>query len=146
MNENQENINQENTNNLRESLDYSRQLIDNAKILYNVNKENTSELYKGFRDSAKILAKSLNDMSKSFGDQKNISNSIKNLEQQRLNLAIERESLEKKALKEKLDNLERIELSKDKAELKMKNSRKASQTAYLASKKIFELKKSNVNL
>lgn len=106
------NVNQESLDNLRESINLSRQLIDNAKALYNVNKEGASEMYKGFRDAAKLLSKSLQDTNLHYekylgygADYKKILEKIVSIEKFRDNLITERMVLDKliqQRLKEQL--------------------------------------------
>jgi len=58
--------NQDNLDNLRESINLSSKLIDNAKQLYKLNKDSASELYKSFRDASKQLAKSLSSFDDNY--------------------------------------------------------------------------------
>lgn len=109
----EEQLDPNNLDNLRESINISRQLIDNAKALYNINKDGANEMYKGFRDAAKMLSKSLQDTNLNWekyigysADYKKILEKITSIEKHRDSLMNERLVLDKliqQKLKEQID-------------------------------------------
>jgi len=108
-------INNTNLNDLRESIDYSRQLIDNAKILYDLNKRSSSELFRGFKESSKTLLKNLEDLKGNYkkylgyeSDHKAVLKKVEEIERTRNELIEKGNKLEQIALKEdqaKIDSL-----------------------------------------
>lgn len=88
----------------KETLDISNTLLDNARLLYKLNKESSSELYKGFRDSSKILVESLNKVQGNYSKLLGYGVKVKEIhkEIEKIENALYKQSIRKSLLDEKV--------------------------------------------
>lgn len=133
----------ENIDNLRESIDYSRILIDNAKVLYDLNKRNSSELFRGFRDSAKILVKNLEDLESNYkkylgyeASHKDVLKKIEGLELTRNDLIGKRIKLEEVALRDSQADIDRLFKKERILQNQLEKGAKVNSTLYEAKRKL----------
>jgi hypothetical protein len=134
---------------LKESIDYSRILIDNAKLLIKLNRESGHTLYEGFKTASTALAKSLDKINLNYAKyqkfeikRKEIEKDISNIQKYQNQLIAKREALEKGELVTLEKNYKLQEEREAKALQRLNSTKissggkyKTNEAAYQAEKK-----------
>lgn len=137
-----------NLDNLKESIDYSRTLIDNAKLLIKLNRESGHTLYEGFKTASIALSKSLDKINLNYAKyqkfeikRKEIEKDISNIQKYQNQLISKREALEKGELVTLERNYKLQEEREAKALQRLNGTKISSGGKYKNNEKDYQIEK-----